>query len=105
VLPNISFFLLLITWGEVAVGLGVLPGALIRIAAGFDVLMNVNSLVAGTVSINPIIGTYTLFLVLAWRFCGLIGLDAWLLPLLGLPWKPEKIFREEWNLRALFERS
>jgi thiosulfate dehydrogenase [quinone] large subunit len=89
--PNASFFSLLITWGEVAVGLGV--------------LMNFNYLLAGTVSINPIIGTFGLFLVLAWRVCGLIGLDSWLLPLLGLPWKPGKIFHEDWNLRALFGRS
>ena len=104
VLPNASFFSLLITWGEVAVGLGILLGALTGIAAGFGVLMNFNYLLAGTVSINPIIGTFALFLCFAWRVAGLIGLDAWLLPLLGLPWKPGQMFREGWNLRALFQR-
>ena len=55
------------------------------IAAGFGVLMNLNYLLAGTVSINPVLGMLGLFLVLAWRVAGLIGLDRWLLPILGLP--------------------
>lgn len=105
VLPNAGFYSFLITWGEVAVGLGLLLGALTGIAAGFGVLMNLNYLLAGTVSINPVLGVMGLFLVLAWRVAGLIGLDAWLLPLLGLPWKRGAIFREGWNPRALFQRS
>jgi thiosulfate dehydrogenase [quinone] large subunit len=105
VLPNAGLFSFLVTWGEVAVGLGVLLGALTGIAAGFGVLMNFNYLLAGTVSTNPILGMFGLFLVLAWRVAGLIGLDAWLLPLLGLPWKPGQVFREGWNVRELLQRS
>jgi thiosulfate dehydrogenase [quinone] large subunit len=105
VLPNAGWWSFLITWGEVAVGLGLLLGALTGIAAGFGVLMNFNYLLAGTVSINPILGVFGLFLVLAWRVAGLIGLDAWLLPLLGLPWKPGAVFREGWNIRELLQRS
>jgi thiosulfate dehydrogenase (quinone) large subunit len=105
VLPNAGFYSFLVTWGEVAVGLGILLGALTGIAAGFGVLMNFNYLLAGTVSINPVLGALGLFLCLAWRVCGLIGLDAWLLPLLGLPWKPGAAFTSGGNLRALFQRS
>src|SRR5215472_10488401 len=54
VLPNVGMFSFLVTWGEVAVGLGILVGALTGIAAGFGVLMNLNYLLAGTVSINPV---------------------------------------------------
>lgn len=93
VLPNAGMWSFLITWGEVAVGLGLLVGALTGIAAGFGVLMNLNYLLAGTVSINPVLGVMGLFLVLAWRVAGLIGLDRWLLPLLGLPWKPGTVFQ------------
>lgn len=91
--PNAGFFSFIVTWGEVAVGLGILLGALTGIAAGFGVLMNLNYLLAGTVSINPILGTFGLFLCFAWRVCGWIGLDRWLLPALGLPWKPGELFR------------
>lgn len=93
VLPNAGLFSVLVSWGELAVGLGILLGALTGIAAGFGVLMNLNYLLAGTVSINPILGTFGLFLVISWRVCGWIGLDRWLLPALGLPWKPGELFR------------
>jgi len=88
VLPNAGLFSFLVTWGEVAVGLGLLFGILTGIAAGFGVLMNFNYLLAGTVSVNPVLGVLGLFLCFSWRVCGWIGVDRWLLPALGLPWKP-----------------
>lgn len=93
VLSAPGLFSFLITYGEFAVGLGVLLGVLTGIAAGFGVLMNLNYLLAGTVSINPVLGVFGLFLVLSWRVCGWIGGDRWLLPSLGLPWKPGGLFR------------
>jgi len=56
------------------------------IAAFFGVFMNMNFLLSGAVSINPIIGGLAIFLVLAWRVAGYYGVDRWLLPLLGTPW-------------------
>jgi len=93
--PNAGLFSFLVTWGEFAVGLGVLLGVLTGIAAGFGVLMNLNYLLAGTVSINPVLGVFGLFLVIAWRVAGLIGLDRYLLPALGLPWKPGSLFQAQ----------
>ncbi len=95
VLPNAGVWSMLITWGEFAVGVGLLLGILTGIAAGFGVLMNLNYLLAGTVSVNPVLGVLGLFLVLSWRVCGWIGFDRWLLPALGLPWKPGAIFRPQ----------
>ncbi|MBE3557884.1 MAG: DoxX family membrane protein [Ktedonobacteraceae bacterium] len=92
-LPGQGIFVFLVQWGEVAVGLGLLLGILTGIAAGFGVLMNLNFLLAGTVSINPVLGVLGLFLVISWRVCGWIGVDRWLLPALGLPWKPGKLFQ------------
>jgi thiosulfate dehydrogenase (quinone) large subunit len=85
--PGAGFFSVLVTYGEFAVGLGVLLGVLTGIAAGFGVLMNLNYLLAGTVSINPVLGVFGLFLVLSWRVCGWVGGDRLLLPALGLPWQ------------------
>ena len=93
VLPNAGLWSFLITYGEFAVGLGVLLGVLTGIAAGFGVLMNFNYLLAGTVSINPILGVFGLFLIFSWRVCGWIGGDRQLLPALGLPWKPGSWFQ------------
>ncbi len=95
VLPNTGVFSFLVTWGEFAVGVGVLLGILTGIAAGFGVLMNLNYLLAGTVSINPVLGVFGLFLCFSWRVCGWIGFDRWLLPALGLPWKPGTWFRSQ----------
>ena len=48
--------------------------------------MNMNFILAGAVSINPIIGGLALFIMLAWRVAGYYGVDRYLLPLLGTPW-------------------
>ncbi|WP_338246798.1 hypothetical protein [Dictyobacter halimunensis] len=48
--------------------------------------MNVSYLFAGTVSINPVLGVLTIFLVLAWRIAGYYSGDCYLLPLIGTPW-------------------
>jgi thiosulfate dehydrogenase (quinone) large subunit len=86
VLPNATVFAYLVTFGEVLIGLGLIFGVLTGIAAFFGVFMNLNFLLAGAVSINPVIGTLAIFLVLAWRIAGYYGVDSYLLPLLGTPW-------------------
>ncbi|GCE30152.1 hypothetical protein KDA_56360 [Dictyobacter alpinus] len=86
VLPNAAVFSYVITFGEICVGLGLILGILTGIAAFFGIFMNLSFLLAGAVSINPVIGTLALFLVLAWRVAGYYGGDRYLLPLLGTPW-------------------
>lgn len=85
-IPWAGFFSYLVTFGEILVGLGLIFGVLTGIAAFFGLFMNMNFLLAGAVSINPIIGGLALFLILAWRVAGYYGVDRWLLPLLGTPW-------------------
>ncbi|GHO68216.1 hypothetical protein KSC_071080 [Ktedonobacter sp. SOSP1-52] len=86
VLPNAGIFAYTVTFGEVLIGLGLIFGVLTGIAAFFGVFMNLNYLLAGTVSINPVIGALALLLVLGWRIAGYYGIDRYLLPLLGTPW-------------------
>ncbi len=86
VLPNAAFFAYVITFGEILVGLGLIFGCLTGIAAFFGVFMNLNFMLAGAVSINPVIGALALFLILAWRVAGYWGLDRYVLPILGTPW-------------------
>lgn len=76
--------------GEMAVGLGLLVGALTGFAAFFGSVMNMSFLLAGSASTNPIMFTFAVGLMLAWKVAGYYGLDRWLLPLLGVPWK-EKV--------------
>ncbi len=84
--PYTGFWAYVVTFGELAVGIGLIIGMLTGIAAFFGVFMNMNFLLAGAISINPIIGGLAMFLILAWRIAGYYGVDRWLLPLLGTPW-------------------
>lgn len=94
VLPNSVFWSYLITWGEFLVGVALILGIFTGIAALFGVFMNTNYLLAGSVSINPILMLVGLGLLLAWKTAGWFGVDRWLLPLLGTPWSPGYVFHE-----------
>lgn len=86
VLPASGVWAYVITFGEILVGLGLIVGALTGVAAFFGLVMNLNYLLAGTVSTNPILGGIAILIVLAWRIAGYYGLDRYLLPMLGTPW-------------------
>lgn len=87
VLPNADVFGYLVAYGEVLVGIALIAGLFVGIAAFFGMFMNMSFLLAGTVSINPILFVLSLGLVLAWRNAGWFGLDRWVLPKLGTPWQ------------------
>jgi thiosulfate dehydrogenase [quinone] large subunit len=82
-----SFFGKLIAVGEVLVGLGLIVGALVGIAAFFGTVMNMSFMLAGTASTNPVLFGLTVFIILAWKVAGWFGLDRYLLPALGTPWQ------------------
>ncbi|HEX5465357.1 MAG TPA: DoxX family protein [Candidatus Limnocylindrales bacterium] len=104
VVPNAGLFAHLVTYGEILVGLGLIVGALTGIAAVFGIVMNANYLLAGTVSTNPILAFLAIFIVLAWRNAGWIGLDRWLLPLLGTPWQHGRLFEHPTETRTAATR-
>jgi thiosulfate dehydrogenase [quinone] large subunit len=86
VLPHAAFWSIAVTYGEIAVGLGLILGMFTGIAAFFGTVMNASYLLAGTVSINPILFALGTLLVLAWKTAGWWGIDRWLLQRLGTPW-------------------
>lgn len=83
--PNATVFAYLVSMGEFLVGIGLILGAFTGVAALFGVFMNMNYMLAGSLSINPVLTLLGILLVLAWRISGYYGLDRWLLPLLILP--------------------
>lgn len=93
--PYPAFWGYLVSWGELLVGIALLLGIFSGIAAFFGAFMNMNYLLAGTVSTNPILFMGALFLILAWKTAGWWGLDRWVLPALGTPWRPGYIFESE----------
>jgi thiosulfate dehydrogenase [quinone] large subunit len=95
VIPNAKFWGYLVAVGETLVGIALILGIFTGIAAFFGALMNVNYLLAGTVSSNPILLIGEIFLILAWKTAGWWGLDRFVLPALGTPWRPGLVFRHE----------
>jgi thiosulfate dehydrogenase [quinone] large subunit len=90
-----TWFAKVIAVGEFMVGLGLIVGALVGIAAFFGTVMNFNFQLAGTASSNPVLFGLGVLLVIAWKVAGWWGLDRVLLPALGTPWKLGKLFRNE----------
>ena len=84
-----TWFAKLVAWGEVLIGLGLIVGALVGIAAFFGTTLNFSFMLAGTTSTNPVLFGLAVFLVLAWKVAGYWGLDRYLLPILGTPWQHE----------------
>lgn len=80
VLPNATAWSNAIAVGELLVGLGLLAGLLTGIAAFFGFFMNLNFMLAGAVSLNPIWMLIAIGLMLSWRVAGYIGLDRYALP-------------------------
>lgn len=95
VLPNASFWSHLVSWGELLVGVALILGVFVGIAAFFGGFMNMNYLLSGTVSTNPVLLVIAGLLVLAWKTAGWWGLDRWVLDALGTPWRPGYIFEGE----------
>ncbi len=87
------WFAWLIVLGEIAVGVGLILGIFTGIAAFGGALMNVSYLLAGSTSTNPVLFTMAIGLMLAWKTAGYYGLDRYLLPMLGTPWKPSVLKR------------
>jgi thiosulfate dehydrogenase (quinone) large subunit len=90
-----GWFSYVIVGGELAVGVGLILGAFVGLAAAGGLLMNMAFLLAGTTSTNPVLVILGVLLILAWKNAGYIGLDYFLLPLLGTPWKQKALAKVE----------
>ncbi len=86
------WFAKLILAGELLIGAAMIVGAFVGIAAFFGAFMNFNFMLAGSTSVNPVIFTLSILLVLAWKNAGYFGLDRILLPAFGTPWRPGILF-------------
>lgn len=86
-----TWFAKVIAMGEFLVGLGLIVGAFVGIAAFFGALMNFNFMLAGSASTNPLLFAIAVGLILAWKVAGYIGADYFLLRWIGVPWSgPQK---------------
>ena len=77
----------LVAWGELLIGVGLIVGAFVGVAAFFGALLNMNFMLAGSAATNPVLFGLAVGLILAWKVAGYYGADRFLLPVLGTPWR------------------
>ncbi len=95
-----TWFAKVVAYGELLIGIALILGVFTGIAAFFGALMNWNFMLAGSASTNPVLFVIAIGLILAWKVAGYIGLDYFLLPWLGTPWKGEPVPAEGQSLQA-----
>jgi thiosulfate dehydrogenase [quinone] large subunit len=81
-----TWFAKLVAYGEFLIGIALIVGAFVGIAAFFGGFLNWNFIMAGTASTNALLFAIAIILILAWKVAGWYGLDRYLLPLVGTPW-------------------
>ncbi|MFV9510362.1 DoxX family protein [Tepidibacillus sp. LV47] len=79
-IPNVGLFNFLIPWGEFLVGLGLILGTFTTIALLAGAFMNLNFMLAGTTSTNPILYTVAIILLAMGPAAYRWGVDYYLLP-------------------------
>lgn len=89
-----TWFAKLVVAGELLIGIALILGIFTGIAAFFGGFMNWNFMMAGSASVNPVFFTISVLLILAWKTAGWWGLDRLILPALGTPWQPGRLFGE-----------
>ncbi|RSK26137.1 DoxX family membrane protein [Bacillus sp. HMF5848] len=89
-LPNVGLFNVLIPWGEVLVGIGLILGAATIPALLAGAFMNLNFLLAGTTSTNPILYTAAVILLFAGTASYYYGVDRF-----AVPYIKKAIFKQE----------
>jgi thiosulfate dehydrogenase [quinone] large subunit len=95
ILPGVGVWSYVVAFGETLVGIGLVLGVFTGIAAFFGFFMNMNYMLAGSLSINPILLFLSIFIILAWKTAGWWGLDRWVLMDLGTPWSPGLAFQKK----------
>lgn len=100
-----TWFAKLIAYGELLVGIALIIGVFTGIAAVFSGLMNWNFMMAGSASTNPMLFLIAVGLILAWKIAGYIGVDYFLLPWLGTPWRGETATEYEGDAQGQMVRE
>ncbi|WP_042351540.1 DoxX family membrane protein [Bacillus massiliigorillae] len=89
-LPNAEIFNVLVPWGELLIGLGLILGTLTTAAAFFGLLMNFTFVLGGTVSTNPTFILLGFIILVAGANAGRFGGDYWV-----IPWIRKNLFKKK----------
>ncbi len=77
---------------ETLVGIAVILGALTAVAALLGGVLSFSLLPASGAATGPTMLAVMVALVLGWKTAGWVGLDRWILPLVGAPWESGNLF-------------
>jgi len=77
-----TWFAKLVVFGEILTGIALILGVVTTFAAVVGAFMNLNFMLAGSASSNPVMYTLEILLILAGINAGLIGLDYYVVPFL-----------------------
>jgi thiosulfate dehydrogenase [quinone] large subunit len=81
----------IIAWGELLIGIALVLGVFTGISAFLGASLNFNFMLAGTASTNPVMLLLSIGIMMAWKVAGYIGLDYFLLSMLGTPWRAKAV--------------
>lgn len=81
--------------GETLLGIALILGLATGIAAFLGSFLSLNELLVGSGLVNPVLIALAIALMLGWKTAGWIGLDRWLLPMLGTPWRGGLLFQRD----------
>jgi thiosulfate dehydrogenase [quinone] large subunit len=82
-----TWFAKLVATGEFLVGVALILGIFTGFAALIGAFMNMNFMLAGSASSNPVLFVLAVLILMAWKVAGIVGFDRFLLPLVGTPWR------------------
>ncbi|HJS18983.1 MAG TPA: DoxX family protein [Anaerolineales bacterium] len=85
-----TWFAKVIAVGELLIGIALIAGIFVGLTAFLGGFLNWNFIMAGAASVNGVFFGLSVLLVLAWKIAGYIGLDYYLLPLVGDLWATKK---------------
>jgi thiosulfate dehydrogenase [quinone] large subunit len=89
------WFAKLVAIGEFLIGLALILGIVVGIAAFFGAFMNFNFMLAGSLSSGPVLLLLQILLIVAWKTAGYYGLDRFFFKFIGMPWKPGLWFQKK----------
>src|ERR1700678_1431435 len=83
VVPNASWIAKVVTVSELAIGVLLILGLFTGLAAVAGLTLNLVYMFTGSAGVNPAYAIVAVFLILAWRNAGYLGLDRFALPMAG----------------------
>lgn len=92
VIPNASLVGRVVTLGELLIGIGLIVGLFTGAAAVAGLLLNLTYMFSGSAGVNPMYALLSVFLILAWRNAGWIGVDRFVLQNAWTPHRRGSVF-------------